>query len=492
MSSQRVLTLLLLVLVSIGLLLNLSAMEPVIEAIRNIDPTLLIIALGIQVITAILLALQWQEILKWASYKTKWLDMLLMNMKGSFMDAITPGAKVGGEVVRIYLLKPYVHSYSQATAVVGLQKFVSIFVFILLTGISLIALPQASKEFVPVFFGFSVVLALIVIFLVAILTDSKIGRFFFRFIPKKLRNKSQKIFLQIRSVFSVVWNRKNQTPRHLLLAIIIWVLYPIKLMILAKGTGINPLPLTAITFISYMVSMVPLLPGSIGTFEGTMTGLLVLYGISWQQGLSLAIVFRFVTFWFPLIITGLFVAGDYVFQRGISMPKEWIPSLITISNLVLGTLAILLATTGYLTIASILVLIAAFTDKLDGFVARRLNVVTDLGKQLDSLSDLVSFGVAPVVIGWQTELVGVLGALVAVIYIASSAFRLARFNASPNNDNFVGLPITIAGAILAGYYLWLSPSYNWTAWLMLVLSICMVSSYKLPRRFLVFNTRNFL
>ena len=56
MSSQRVLTLLLLVLVSIGLLLNLSAMEPVIEAIKNIDPTLLIIALGIQVITAILLA----------------------------------------------------------------------------------------------------------------------------------------------------------------------------------------------------------------------------------------------------------------------------------------------------------------------------------------------------------------------------------------------------------------------------------------------------
>ncbi len=82
------------------------------------------------------------------------------------------------------------------------------------------------------------------------------------------------------------------------------------------------------------------------------------------------------------------------------------PNLITLSNLTLGMAAILIVSTpsssgDMMFIASFLVALAAVTDRFDGKVARHLDAVSELGKELDSLADLVSFGIAPVVIAWR-------------------------------------------------------------------------------------------
>jgi CDP-diacylglycerol--serine O-phosphatidyltransferase len=91
-------------------------------------------------------------------------------------------------------------------------------------------------------------------------------------------------------------------------------------------------------------------------------------------------------------------------------------------------------------------------DGLDGRIARRLGVMSDMGKELDSLCDLVSFGVAPALLLYSQVLdpfLYTLGLISAIAYIMCGAFRLARFNVLNIKEYFVGIPITIAGAVLA-------------------------------------------
>lgn len=132
------------------------------------------------------------------------------------------------------------------------------------------------------------------------------------------------------------------------------------------------------------------------------------------------------------------------------------PNIITLGNLSLGMVAILLVTNSspkndLLVKASFLVMFAALTDRFDGKVARRLNAVSDLGKELDSLADLVSFGIAPIVIAWKMSLMslGPVGAVICVLYPLAGAYRLARFNSTEFDNVFMGVPITIAGALLS-------------------------------------------
>lgn len=140
--------------------------------------------------------------------------------------------------------------------------------------------------------------------------------------------------------------------------------------------------------------------------------------------------------------------------------KSNLPNAITLTNMSLGVIAILLAVrdgdndiqnVNLLMSASLLVLVAALTDRLDGKVARAFGVSSELGKELDSLSDLISFGVAPIIIAWKVCFIqlGVVGYLISLIFPMAGAYRLARFNCTKFDNFFRGIPITIAGALLA-------------------------------------------
>lgn len=175
------------------------------------------------------------------------------------------------------------------------------------------------------------------------------------------------------------------------------------------------------------------------------------------------------------------------------------PNIITLSNLSLGMIAILLVSSSsprneLLVQASFLVMFAALTDRFDGKVARRLNAVSELGKELDSLADLVSFGIAPIVIAWKMCLLqlGWIGMLAAIIYPLTGAFRLARFNSTEFENVYMGIPITIAGALmslmnLVNCFALLKGHLNMThtivtAILTLMLSYLMVSKIKVEKR----------
>lgn len=154
-------------------------------------------------------------------------------------------------------------------------------------------------------------------------------------------------------------------------------------------------------------------------------------------------------------------------RRGIYL----LPNLFTTAALFAGFYAVIVAMRGDFQSAAIAILVAMVLDGLDGRVARMTNTETDFGKEYDSMSDMVSFGLAPalVVYQWGVQSMaleipawGRLGWLAAFFYTAAAALRLARFNSqseSKNKHYFQGLPSPSAAG-LVGSAVWLVTEYQ--------------------------------
>jgi len=162
-----------------------------------------------------------------------------------------------------------------------------------------------------------------------------------------------------------------------------------------------------------------------------------------------------------------------------------IPSLFTVGNLFLGVIAIILVFNEKPDFAAMMVIIAMLLDGVDGRVARALNAQSEFGKELDSLSDVISFGVAPAfimyVVAFQ-ELNPAAAWIVTALFPICGALRLARFNVKAGIPGyFIGLPIPAAGGIvctLALFYRDIPVAVLLAS--TLVLSFLMVSNIKYP------------
>ena len=167
------------------------------------------------------------------------------------------------------------------------------------------------------------------------------------------------------------------------------------------------------------------------------------------------------------------------------MITKSIPNLFTIGNLFLGVIAIIMAFNDEPNSAALLVIIAMLLDGLDGRVARALNAQSEFGKELDSLSDVISFGVAPAFIMYQAAFQDVSPAMawiVTAIFPICGALRLARFNVIDGVPGyFIGLPIPAAGGVLATLALF-HGELHFSLLLLstLALSFLMVSNMKYP------------
>lgn len=140
-----------------------------------------------------------------------------------------------------------------------------------------------------------------------------------------------------------------------------------------------------------------------------------------------------------------------------------LPNLFTTAALFAGFYAIVQAMNGQFEYAPIAIFIAMIMDGLDGRVARWTHTESDFGAQYDSLSDMVSFGLAPslVMYEWALSGLGKLGWLIAFLYAAAAALRLARFNVQSGTDSryFIGLPSPSAAALIAGL-VWVLHAYG--------------------------------
>jgi CDP-diacylglycerol---serine O-phosphatidyltransferase len=145
----------------------------------------------------------------------------------------------------------------------------------------------------------------------------------------------------------------------------------------------------------------------------------------------------------------------------------WLPNLLTTGALFAGFYAVVAAVDLRFEYAGIAVFIAMCFDSLDGRVARWTNTASPFGKEYDSLSDMVSFGVAPAIVTYQWGVARIaeygplwrrIGWLVCFFYAAAAALRLARFNsrsATQDKNYFEGLPSPAAAAVVAAL-IWLA------------------------------------
>lgn len=161
------------------------------------------------------------------------------------------------------------------------------------------------------------------------------------------------------------------------------------------------------------------------------------------------------------------------FIMRIPNPVKYIPNTLTLINLLLGCLSVVASFEGNLLFAGYLILLAAVFDFLDGFAARLLKAYSPLGKELDSLSDLVSFGVAPSVIVFhllrdslaltpdQGFIDGQVILAVPFLIAVFSALRLAIFNIdTQQTTSFIGLPTPANAIFIVGVMLGLNSSYK--------------------------------
>ncbi len=147
-----------------------------------------------------------------------------------------------------------------------------------------------------------------------------------------------------------------------------------------------------------------------------------------------------------------------------------LPNLVTILGLCAGLTSIRFAMLGQFEIAAGLIIFAAIIDGLDGLIARRLNAASPFGAELDSLSDFVSFGVAPAVVIYTFALQDLRGAgwVFVLVFAIGCCLRLARFNVgrsapdAPTRTHFTGVPAP-AGAMLGLFPLFLSLDGLWAS-----------------------------
>jgi CDP-diacylglycerol--serine O-phosphatidyltransferase len=167
-----------------------------------------------------------------------------------------------------------------------------------------------------------------------------------------------------------------------------------------------------------------------------------------------------------------------------------VPSLFTILNAFCGFLSIISANEGKIHRAAYLIILAAVFDALDGIMARLTKTSSKFGVELDSLADVISFGVAPSVLVYQTSLhqYGVLGYIVSAFPLAFGAIRLARFNVQLvgfDKDYFNGLPIPHQAITVSAFFLRYYETTGFESWadnalfaLIVVLGFLMVSRIK--------------
>ena len=292
----------------IGLLIYLFQGMNINEIRDSLEQLLLIVLLVLillQIMTQSIISIQWCEIMRHNGFHISFLKMLNINMKASIVEAITPGAKIGGEAYKTVELKRQLNcSMETSASLVAVQKvfsFIGLLFFAFLSVIYLIVNSNIVKSngiwyFIPfILFGLLIGLIYVVRFPVQV-ANRMIGR-------NKISRIIKGFLLNYGECVSNLREHKIRMFTQIFLTFFMWLLYPVKLFIIMSVFGtVGGFEVFAITFTAYTVGTLPITPGGLGGFELTMTGLMVLLtSLSGDQAFVVAGVFRFFTFWMVIM-----------------------------------------------------------------------------------------------------------------------------------------------------------------------------------------------
>ena len=187
------------------------------------------------------------------------------------------------------------------------------------------------------------------------------------------------------------------------------------------------------------------------------------------------------------LVVAAFRSGITVVERGADFDDIKfrnilkLPDYITLLNILMGLTSILFASSDEFFLAGVFLVLAVVFDYFDGKVARWQGLERDFGKQLDSLADTISFGVAPAIFGYsliQTPLAKIVFAL----FIFAGVLRLARYNIMEFSGEFAGMPITVNGVVVPLLYFADVPVLYYP-YVYLFLALAMISPLKIKKMF---------
>lgn len=292
--------------------------DKVLQAMERVPLPLLLLLLSLQVLTQVLLGFQWLGISRLVLSKGKenslvrcgFGEIFYILSTGSVIEALTPGAKIGGEVTRLYYLKKELSaSTEEATHCILLQKSISMTVLFGICLGSLLYMTDKLRQFLPPTEKNLLLLCcflLLGFFLLVLFSSEQMGRYCSsksgKFLP--LLGKYLLSYHQSLSLFS-----KRQWCWQFAISLLVWTLFPLKMLLLVGGMGyhIHPMMLFTITMTAYMVGMLPLSPGGLGTFEASVVGMFSFLPLGMEEALTIAVIFRFVTFWFVMLGSTVYV-----------------------------------------------------------------------------------------------------------------------------------------------------------------------------------------
>ncbi|ABR47169.1 conserved hypothetical protein 374 [Alkaliphilus metalliredigens QYMF] len=274
----------------------------------------LILACLLQLITLGLISFQWIKMGQYLNLRICFWKMLDINLTGTFVESITPSVKAGGEATKAMMLcSQFKHSISEAVSLVGLQKTISSIGFMIMSGMSVLwfllftGIPMADKKIVG---GTFILFVLFITTLLWLLMSSEIHWLWAK-IP--IKQEKQLKLMQIVNEFQGNFRNALRDRRffaiQLMLSLGIWSLFAVKAYLIGQALGleIGFFAIALTTYISYMVAMVPLTPGGIGTFEGMAILLMGSLGVPTAKAAAFALILRFVTFWFVFLLSALYL-----------------------------------------------------------------------------------------------------------------------------------------------------------------------------------------
>lgn len=303
-------------------LIVLSGPEQVMWAFSRIRPESLLTLFSLQLATLAASSWIWHFLLN-KKASISYPAVFTINQAASLVESLTPSVKLGGEAAKIYLFRKQARqSYEEVTGTLLIHKFLTMSPFVLLC--LLISIPGLYLSDIPISFhvpmGISVVLC-IGLGIICYKQPGSISRTLqsknntpkFNFLTiitnghlKNFVHRSASFINQARTSASTLLSLR-ETLILLSVSMGIWFLYPVKVYLASifLGYEVSFMIIALATLFAYMISMLPLLPGGLGTYEGGMTALLTFGGLSPAEGLSVALLTRLTTFWFPLGLSAL-------------------------------------------------------------------------------------------------------------------------------------------------------------------------------------------
>ncbi len=322
-------------------------LEEIVASIGQVNPGTMAFLVVLQVLTLLAAALQWQFLLKKLKQKLSLGLVLAITLAGNYIESVTPAVKLGGEAAKVYLFRQHSSlDYDRLAGILLALKYYSLLPFVCLAVIfagsafinfNLPGLVFGAFAFLLIFFT-----AIVLLYYkagnnavpvseqpvqdrLAPLAESNHSKSIFREKLLAFQKRLAKITLFINRAALYSRSMTNRLERLALISLstLVWVVYPIKVFLVARmlGLEIGLFPIAVITFTAYLISMVPLLPGGLGSFEATMAMMFSLYGFSAAEGMTVALLTRLVTYWFPLVLSAL-AAGSLAFGRATELKSN--------------------------------------------------------------------------------------------------------------------------------------------------------------------------